>query len=125
MGAGALVEGTGETAVAQLVDPSGLAHVREDAVQVLPGRVVEDVAGARRHGVGDLGEFVGGVGGEPHPHVEPGGQSCVGGQEAVHLGGVSRQHHHQSVAVVLGAFEQGLDGLGSERVAAAVAGVDQ
>ena len=124
-GAGALVQGPGEPAVAELVDPAAGAGVGEDGAEHLEGGQVEPVVSPLRQPVGDLHQLVRAVTGEGDPGAEARRQAGVAAQEPVRVVRIAGQHDDQPVPVVLGPLEQRLHRLGAERVAALVADVVQ
>ena len=76
----------------------------------------EGVALAFGEDVGDLQQLVGGVVRELDLVRETAGQAAVGGEEGLHLPGVSGKDDHQLVPVVLHPFHEGVDGFEAEAV---------
>ena len=76
-------------------------------------------------GLSDAAQFVRGVAGETDAGGEPGGESRVGGEEAVHLRLVAGEDDDEAVAVVLGPLQQGLHCFVAEPVGLAVPLVDE
>ena len=120
-----LVQRAQEPAVAQLVDPALVHHMPGDGAQLVQRLLVPDVAVLGGEHLADGGEFQRTVAGEVDAGGEAGGQSRVGGEEAVHALGIAGQDDDQMVAVVLSALQQDLQSLVAVGVALAVAGVGE
>ncbi len=66
--------------------------------------------------LGDLQQLHGGVVRELDPVGKTGGKAAVGGEEGLHLPGVTRQNDHQLIPVILHPLHQRVDGFQPEAV---------
>ena len=111
-----LFEGVaGQTAVA-----GGAGVVSLTAGVVVPQRFLaglrDGVALVFCEDVGDLQQLIGGVVRELDFVGEAAGQTAVGGEEGLHLSGVSGQNDHKLVVVVFHPFDEGINGFEAEAV---------